>query len=70
MGCVCGCLLITGKLNISLNFLLIPLALVGKEERNKDFSQNLVEGHHSSIGPAEVKENEAEQGLPVTEHTV
>ncbi|KAG0851627.1 hypothetical protein G6F17_008827 [Rhizopus arrhizus] len=55
MGCVCGCLLIT--------------ALVGKEERNKDFNQNLTESHHGTIGPEEIKANEVEQGVPASEHT-
>ncbi|KAG0936171.1 hypothetical protein G6F57_008094 [Rhizopus arrhizus] len=56
MGCVCGCLLIT--------------ALVGKEERNKDFNQNLTESHHGTIGPEEIKANEVEQGVPASEHTI
>ncbi|KAI9253625.1 major facilitator superfamily domain-containing protein [Sporodiniella umbellata] len=56
MGCVCFCLLIT--------------AMVGKEERNKDFNQNLTEDSHGAIGPADVKANQIEQGLPPTEHTL
>ncbi|KAL0138813.1 major facilitator superfamily domain-containing protein [Mucor lusitanicus] len=50
MGCVCGGLLIT--------------TLIGKEERNKDFKENLAEDQtgHGAIGPADVKANEIEQG--------
>lgn len=43
---------------------------MGKEERNKDFNQTLTEDSHGAIGPAEVKANEIEQGLPPTEHTL
>lgn len=46
-----------------LTFLLL-LALVGKEERNKDFKENLAEDQtgNGAIGPADVKANEIEQG--------
>ncbi|EIE92441.1 hypothetical protein RO3G_16963 [Rhizopus delemar RA 99-880] len=55
MGCVCFCLLIT--------------AIVGKEERNKDFNQTLTEDSHGAIGPEEVKINTVEQGIPPSDHT-
>ncbi|KAI7906907.1 major facilitator superfamily domain-containing protein [Cokeromyces recurvatus] len=49
MGCVCGCLLIT--------------ALIGKEERNRDFSADLAEGQTShAISPGDIKAEEIEQG--------
>ncbi|CAO0802809.1 unnamed protein product [Mucor circinelloides] len=50
MGCVCAGLLIT--------------TLVGKEERNKDFKENLAEDQtgHGTVSPADVKANEIEQG--------
>ncbi|KAI8968952.1 major facilitator superfamily domain-containing protein [Mycotypha africana] len=51
MGCVCGCLLIT--------------ALVGKEERNKNFSEDLAEGQTTDDSPVtseDVRANQIEQG--------
>lgn len=38
--------------------------MVGKEERNKDFKENLAEDQtgNGAIGPADVKANEIEQG--------
>ncbi|CAO3653421.1 unnamed protein product [Mucor hiemalis] len=49
MGCVCVGLLIT--------------AVVGKEERNKDFSEYLAEDQNGhAIGPSEIVDNEVEQG--------
>lgn len=53
-----------------LFLLFFHKALVGKEERNKDFNQNLTESHHGTIGPEEIKANEVEQGVPASEHTV
>lgn len=38
--------------------------MVGKEERNKDFKENLAEDQtgHGAVSPADVKANEIEQG--------
>jgi SHS family lactate transporter-like MFS transporter len=49
MGCVCGCLLIA--------------AIVGKEERNKDFNENLAEDESGQpIGRSEIETEQIEQG--------
>jgi SHS family lactate transporter-like MFS transporter len=45
------------------------IAIVGKEERNKDFNQTLTEDSHGAIGPEEVKINTVEQGIPLSDHT-
>lgn len=39
------------------------IAVVGKEERNKDFSEYLAEDQNGhAIGPSEIVDNEVEQG--------
>ncbi|KAI8349679.1 major facilitator superfamily domain-containing protein [Blakeslea trispora] len=51
MACVCGGLLIT--------------ALVGKEERNRDFNQDLAEDHansHTAVSPGDIDSHRMEQG--------
>lgn len=67
MGCVCGCLFITGKKKkegYTAACLILCVAIVGKEERNKDFNQNLTQNKQSNhIGPDEIKAHEVEQGL-------